>query len=287
MKREGVLLGLAIEAGADGLDPARYRLEFAQGPAIPLNEHLGAGIEVRSTGSIVCRHCGAEGRRSFGGGYCYNCFTTLARCDLCVVSPDRCHYHAGTCREPSWGEGFCMQPHLVYLANSSGVKVGITRAGRATGRWLDQGAIQGLVILEADSRRAAGLAEVAIARLLPDRTDWRKMLRSDVPALDLAATRRWLEGQSLELPEGVRWVPATEVTTLRYPLAYPAAGDGAAPAKVGLDQGPVTGNLIGMKGQYLVLDSGALNVRQHAGYRVEFSIGAARPAAGASQLGLF
>ncbi len=287
MKREGVISGLAIDYDVDGEAPAQYRLVFAEGPAVSLNEHIGAGLEIRATGTVVCRHCGAEGRRSFGGGYCYDCFTTLARCDLCVVSPDRCHYHLGTCREPSWGDAFCMQPHLVYLANSSGVKVGITRAGRAEGRWLDQGAIQGLVILEADSRRAAGLAEAAIARLLPDRTDWRKMLRSDVPTLDLAETRRWLEAQRLELPEGVGWTSEAPVTTLRYPLIYPPGHDGAAPGKVGLDEGPVSGNLLGMKGQYLVLDSGALNVRQHAGYRVEFSLGEALPTPGAAQLGLF
>ncbi|MEM8768708.1 MAG: DUF2797 domain-containing protein [Pseudomonadota bacterium] len=287
MKREGVLSGLTIDYDAQSGAPANYRLAFAEGPDVSLNEHLGAGLEIRATGTVVCRHCAAVGRRSFGGGYCYDCFTTLARCDLCVMSPDRCHYHQGTCREPDWGEAFCMQPHLVYLANSSGAKVGITRAGRAAGRWLDQGAIQGLVILEADSRRAAGLAEVAIAQLLPDRTDWRKMLRSDVPDLDLLEIRSWLETQALELPSGVRWVQDSDVAALRYPFSYPEGHDGAVPDKVSLDQGPVAGNLLAMKGQYLILDSGVLNVRQHAGYRVEFSLGATLPAAGSSQLGLF
>jgi hypothetical protein len=26
--------------------------------------------------------------------------TKLAQCDLCIMSPERCHYDAGTCREP-------------------------------------------------------------------------------------------------------------------------------------------------------------------------------------------
>lgn len=56
----------------------------------------------------------------------------------------RCHYDAGTCREPSWGEQFCMTDHIVYLSNSSGVKVGITRATQLPTRWIDQGARQGI-----------------------------------------------------------------------------------------------------------------------------------------------
>ena len=181
---EGELAGLAIEVVAAG-EPARYRLDLKDGPTIELNGQIGRGLQISFTGLVHCRYCGAESRKSFAGGYCYDCFSTLARCDLCVVSPDRCHYDAGTCREPDWGESFCMQPHRVYLANSSGIKVGITRKGRELGRWLDQGAIQGLVILEAATRRDAGLAEVAIAAVLTDRTDWRRMLRADVPPLDL------------------------------------------------------------------------------------------------------
>ena len=283
---EGELVGLGIQAGADH-EPARYQLEFKDGAAIALNARIGSGIEISFSGVVCCRHCSAESRKSFGGGYCYDCFSTLARCDLCVVSPDRCHYDAGTCREPDWGASFCMQPHLVYLANSSGIKVGITRAGRELGRWLDQGAIQGLVVLEADTRRDAGIVEAAIAQVLPDRTDWRRMLRADVPPLDLPAVWQRLRETELDLTDAVRPVTgaaAVDVTTLVYPLSANAPPE----RTLRLDESSISGNLKGMKGQYLLLGNDAFNVRAHAGYRVRVSIGPPldEDVAG-EQLGLF
>ncbi len=283
---EGELAGLSIHPGAAG-GPARYQLEFKDGPSIALNERIGCGVEIGFSGVICCRYCGTESRKSFGGGYCYDCFSTLARCDLCVVSPDRCHYDAGTCREPDWGESFCMQPHRVYLANSSGIKVGITRAGREIGRWLDQGAIQGLVILEAKTRRDAGITEATIAEVLPDRTDWRRMLRADVPELDLPGEWRRLRESGLALPGGVEPVPGVEsadVVVLSYPLTVNAPPE----RTLRLDECSISGNLKGMKGQYLVLGSGAFNVRAHAGYRVRMTMGAPRDEDTAGeQLGLF
>jgi hypothetical protein len=177
-----------------------------------------------------------------------------------------------------------MQPHRVYLANSSGLKVGITRAGREVGRWLDQGAIQGLVILAAETRRDAGLAEVAIGQQLADRTDWRKMLRADVPELDLTEARRRLFESDLLLPAGVSRVQGEEVVHMSYPLKA------TAPPEYlwRLDQGDIGGNLKGMKGQYLLLGRGAFNVRAHAGFRVEVTFGEPEdePVDG-EQLGLF
>lgn len=285
---QGALAGLAIDPGPEG-ETAAYSLRFADEQTLSLNDRIGTGIEFSFLGEVLCRHCGARSRRSFGGGYCYDCFTTLARCDLCVLSPDRCHYAAGTCREPEWGEAFCMQSHVVYLANTSGLKVGITRRGREIGRWLDQGAIQALEILEADTRRAAGLAEVLIGESLKDRTDWRKMLRADVPELDLVAARENLRGSGLPLPEGVRWSESAGVNRFRYPLSenrppertWKLAGAGST--------GKLAGNLRGMKGQYLLLGNGAFNVRQHAGFTVTVTLGPAldEPDENSEQLGLF
>ena len=165
--------------------------------------------------------------------------------------------------------------------------MGITRSGREQGRWLDQGAIQGLVVLEARSRRAAGLAEVIIARHLPDRTDWRRMLRADVPLLDLSAIWEKTRAQLPALPAGVSEVSgagARQVVRLSYPLTSTAPPE----QSLRLDDGPVAGNLKGMKGQYLLLGQGAFNVRAHAGYRVDVTIGEPLPESSAGeQLGLF
>ena len=91
------------------------------------NELLGSTIKLNYLGRIECIYCGRKTKKSFSQGYCYPCMIKLARCDSCIVSPEKCHYDEGTCREPEWGEQHCMRPHYVYLANSSGVKVGITR----------------------------------------------------------------------------------------------------------------------------------------------------------------
>ncbi len=285
--RQGTLDGLEILPG-EGKAPAAYRLNISDGADdhfIALNDLIGSGVTIEFLGDVECRHCGALSKRSFGGGYCYDCFSTLARCDLCVVSPDRCHYHAGTCREPAWAESFCMQPHVVYLANSSGAKVGITRQGREVRRWLDQGAIQGLAILEADTRRDAGLAEVKIGEMLNDRTDWRKMLRADVPELDLDALRERVRSAGLSLPDGVRWLSEGSVRRFHYPME-----NRIPPAEIfRLEKGAVRGNLKGMKAQYLLIGAGAFNVRQHAGFRVTVHFGPAleEAEAGGEQLGLF
>jgi hypothetical protein len=67
---------------------------------------------------------------------------------MCILKPEQCHYEAGTCREPEWGLAQCFKPHYVYLANSSGIKVGITRESQIPIRWIDQGAVQALPIMK-------------------------------------------------------------------------------------------------------------------------------------------
>ncbi|CAN0595260.1 unnamed protein product, partial [Ectocarpus sp. 12 AP-2014] len=107
---------------------------------LALNERIGEPLSLRWTGAIACTHCGRATKKSFAQGHCYPCFKRLAQCDTCIMRPETCHFFQGTCREPEWGERHCFQPHVVYLANSSGLKVGITRKTQMPTRWLDQGA---------------------------------------------------------------------------------------------------------------------------------------------------
>jgi len=144
---------------------------------VSVNPLLGKRIRLEYLGGIHCSHCGRKTSKSFSQGYCYPCFTSLAQCDTCIMSPERCHYDAGTCREPSWGESFCMTDHIVYLANSSGIKVGITRASQVPTRWIDQGARQALPILRVATRQQSGLVEDLLRTQVADRTNWRALLR--------------------------------------------------------------------------------------------------------------
>ena len=193
------------------------------------------------------------------------------------MSPEKCHYHLGTCREPEWGEQFCMTDHFVYLANSSGVKVGITRGSQIPTRWMDQGAIQALPIFRVSTRQQSGLVEVVFKNHVADKTNWRKMLKGEVDIIDLAEKRSELfqlckdEITALQDEYGVQsiqMIDDADVVTIDYPVQE-------FPTKVtsmNFDKKPeIEGVLKGIKGQYLIMDIGVLNIRKFGGYHIEFS----------------
>ena len=269
MHLSGGLAKLRSELG----DPVAYRIPVG-GEELPLDPLAGQRLTIRYTGDILCTHCGRATKKSYSQGHCFPCSQRLAACDLCIVKPERCHYHEGTCREPDWGEAHCMQPHVVYIANTSGLKVGITRKGQIPTRWIDQGAYAALPVAEVASRRIAGLLEVALAQHVADRTDWRAMLKGDPPAADLRSTAAALiERVSGPLDEirqafgsdAFTLLGNAEPVTIRYPvLEYPAKV-----RSLNLDKQPeITGMLVGVKGQYLIFDTGVLNIRKYTGYVV-------------------
>jgi len=257
---EGPLEKLKVTRG----EVVEYQLVVGD-RTLGLNRLVGKGLEIRFLDQISCRNCETPSRKSYGGGYCYPCFKKLAQCDLCVMSPDRCHYAQGTCREPEWGDEFCMQPHLVYLANSSGAKVGITRLGYEIGRWMDQGATQALAILKTPTRHIAGLCEVALARYLTDRTDWRALVSRDAPWVDLTQLREQLRNQVEDLPVESVWLDDAAEERFQYPVKSYARTLERLRLQ---DDGLIHAGLLGIKGQYLIFDTGVFNVRQHTSYHV-------------------
>jgi hypothetical protein len=194
------------------------------------------------------------------------------------MKPETCHYAAGTCREPEWGEAFCFQPHVVYLANSSGIKVGITRQSQIPTRWIDQGAIQALPVFQVASRYVSGLIEVILAEHVSDKTSWQQMLKNHVEPLALVEQRDDLLkkcADKLELlaqqigADALKFLPEVEVLQIQYPvLQYPTKIK-----SFNLDKDPqVSGVLQGIKGQYLLLDTGVINIRKFTGYEVELNV---------------
>jgi len=255
-------------------DPVAYRLRLGS-EEIPANPLLGKEITLRYTGTINCVHCGRVTSKSFNQGYCFPCFQSLAQCDSCIIHPEKCHFDQGTCREPEWGEQFCLQDHIVYLANSSAIKVGITRATQIPTRWIDQGAIQALPIIRVRSRLQSGLLEVMFRQHITDKTNWRNMLRSDGEMLDLEAEKdRLLKECREDLAEmeqqfgffGISILNGIDTLVIRYPVQK-------VPDKIpslNFDKNPeVQGVLLGIKGQYLIFDSGVINLRRFGGYCVE------------------
>jgi len=248
-----------------------FRLDDTQ---VPVNPFIGQRLRLEYLGAIHCSHCGKRTKTSFSQGYCYPCMTKLAQCDVCIMAPERCHYDAGTCREPSWGEQFCMTDHVVYLANSSGIKVGITRATQLPTRWLDQGASQALPIMRVATRQQSGLVEDILRSQVPDRTNWRALLKGDAEVLDLPAIREQIfeacadglrELQGRFGLQAIQPLPDAEVVQMRYPVeAYPKKI-----VSFNLDKDPVAeGTLLGIKGQYLIFDTGVINIRKYTAYQL-------------------
>lgn len=271
--QKGCLDKMQVAPGA----PAQYALPLNE-VRVPMNEYIGQHICLQHTGIIRCTHCNRVTKKSFNQGYCFPCFKALAQCDSCIVSPEKCHLHLGTCREPDWAESHCQTDHIVYLANSSGVKVGITRASQMPTRWLDQGATQALPIARVATRRLSGLFEVLCKTFVADKTDWRALLRSDVQAVDLMAVREQLlrnvgEGiAALQNEFGINAIQ-TLPDAAEQCFVYPINRYAEKVSTHNFDKTPVVeGELLGIKGQYLMLDTGAFNVRKFTAYEVEFSV---------------
>ncbi len=262
MHSSGQLRQLSHQTG----DPISYWLELGS-EAIQLNELLETPISITFEKKIQCVSCGREIKKTYNSGYCYPCFRDLPENDLCIVKPSLCHYQEGTCRDSEWGEHHCMQPHYVYLALSSNVKVGLTRKDNELRRWTDQGAVRGVVIAELPTRKIAGDLELELSQYVSDRTDWRKMLKDEVEEVDLAEVRAELLAK---IPDQYRefLLPFNAPTQLQYPLCSPAHKLKSFDL---LKQPVVQGTLLGIKGQYLILDTGVFNVRKHGGFHVRFS----------------
>jgi len=186
------------------------------------------------------------------------------------MKPETCHFDKGTCREPEWAESHCFRPHIIYLANSSGLKVGITRKSQIPIRWIDQGATQALAILEVKNRKTSGQIEVLFKNHISDKTDWRKMLKGQAPEIDL---QDWKE-KLLALVKD-------EISTFEYKileenevrLNYPVQTYPEKVSSFSLDKNKtIEGFLVGIKGQYLIFDSGVFNVRAHTGYEINIEV---------------
>lgn len=268
---QGPLQKMRTELG----NPVQYQLVLAD-QLIPLNAWLGKTIKLKHTGRIFCTHCNRPIKKTYNQGYCYPCFISLAQCDSCILKPETCHYHLGTCREPVWGESFCFQPHIVYLANSSGIKVGITRQTQVPTRWIDQGAAQALPVFKVPSRYVSGLIEVILAKRVSDKTNWQQMLKNHAKPLplterrdhllnlcevDLGAIKQRFGEQALEL------LTDAQTVDIHFPIEQ-------LPVKIKthcFSKNPeVMGVLQGIKGQYLLLDTGVINIRKYTGFEVEF-----------------
>lgn len=246
-------------------EPVSYGLEHSINE-LNLNSLIGKDLRLTYSGKIFCSNCGKKTKKSYSQGHCFPCTMKLASCDLCILKPETCHYDKGTCREPQWGEENCFRPHVIYLANSSGLKVGITRKTQIPIRWMDQGASEALPILEVKNRFISGQIEVLFKNHISDKTDWRKMLKGEPERINLV---EWRDKLLSEVAEELKAFEYTVLNAEPMKFHYPVEKYPEKVTSFNFDKTPeVTGKLIGIKGQYLIFDTGVLNVRSYAGYEI-------------------
>jgi hypothetical protein len=245
-----------------------YFLNLDNEAVCNMNDLLGHEISLSFEGRIFCTSCGKKIRKAYSSGLCYPCMTTLPEADMCILKPQQCHHHLGTCRDPQWGLDNCFQPHTLYLARSSSIKIGITRGEVPFFRWVDQGATEGMAIGTFPSRIEVGKAEFAISDKMSDRTNWRKMLTNDVtdvPFDDFIDMAKDL----LSDDQRQHLIEAPQTHKINYPIdKYPTKVKSCNLNKVP----EITKTLTGIKGQYLIFGDEVINLRSHAGYEIDFSV---------------
>jgi hypothetical protein len=236
---------------------------------IPLNDYLGREISIEHTGRIFCKNCGKKTNKSFSQGFCYPCFQNAPENAECILHPELCRGHEGLGRDPEWEKNHHVQPHFVYLAFATEVKVGVTRTTQGITRWIDQGAEAVQVIAEVPYRQLAGEIEVYLKDYFTDKTHWQRML-THAGGPNIQALKEGVNQAETVLPEVYQeYFPIeNEACIIRYPqLLIPEKVSSTNFEK----ELKVTGKLIGIKGQYLFFEGGkVMNVRTMEGYETEF-----------------
>ena len=246
-------------------------------------------MKLKHTSKFKCTVCGRDTKKLFDA-CCFPCFQSSAQADRCLLNPVNCHYSAGTCREPKWGEENCYRPHYLYLAFTDKLKVGITRSTQVPTRWIDQGATVAVLLAKAGSRHQVGILESYLSSRFADKSHWLKMLKTgnnkmSMPEFEAArqeAIGHLKAGLSnsessaqLSAPVVPSCPDAARVDLLSNApmchLEYPLwSGVPEKITSMNLDKSPlIESRILGVKGQYLFLESGVLNVRRHEGYVVD------------------
>ena len=270
----GVIRKLKSTLGVNG--SVHYQLPIGD-DFLDLNDVIGKKLTLTNSKEIKCCHCSTPIKKTYAQGYCYPCMQRLAQCDMCIMKPETCHYDKGTCREPEWGEANCMIDHYVYLSNTSSLKVGITRHTQIPTRWVDQGATQALPIFKVSTRLQSGLVEIALAEFISDKTNWRAMLKGVPESIDLKAKANELKPLICDALADLRleygFDAIQELNEDVVELNFPVTEYLSKVASLNLDKTPeISGTLLGIKGQYLIFDTGVINIRKYGSYNLTVNV---------------
>ncbi|MGK0386173.1 MAG: hypothetical protein ACI849_000782 [Patiriisocius sp.] len=263
MQFQGTLTKMQTEIGS----PIQYYLVF-ENDFLNVNQLLDKKINISFVG-FQCLNCKKE-KKIYRQGFCYDCFYKIPQAADWIMHPEQSKAHLGVeDRDLEYEKSVQLKPHIVYLANSSNVKVGVTRKTQIPTRWIDQGAHEAIEIVEVPNRYLAGITEVALKDHVGDKTNWRTMLKNEIQDQDLAF---WRDKLKQYIPEEAKpyFIENNTETSLEFPvLQYPTKLK-----TLNLIKTPeYTGTLKGIKGQYLIFeDDTVFNVRSNEGYVVSINM---------------
>ena len=265
MQHEGNIHKMRTELA----NPVQYFLPIGENE-IEMNTLIGKEISMNFAGQINCIKCGRRTKTSFHQGFCFNCLQTAPEASESVIRPELSKSQFGIARDLEWAQKHDLADHIVYLAVSSDVKVGVTRSHQIPTRWIDQGASYAIKLATTPNRHIAGVIEVFMKKYYTDKTNWRAMLKNEVAEnINLQNEKqKVIQLLPAELRKYIE--PNNETTTIEYPAQQ-------FPQKIksiGFDKMPtIEGVLQGIKGQYLLFENDlVLNIRKHNGYFLEIVI---------------
>jgi hypothetical protein len=263
MEKKGTLRKMNVSLNS----VVEYTLNLDNEPVEGLNKLLNSEVNLSWTGNIFCINCGRSIKKTYGQGFCFKCFSEAPQAAPCIIRPELCEAHLGKGRDPEWEERNHNKPHVVYLAQTSDVKVGVTRKTQVPNRWIDQGAWRALPIAEVPYRQLAGELELELKQFITDRTDWRKMLTDEKGDEDIYELR---DTYLAFLPSKFEQYKLKDESFLE--IEYPVTQYPSKVSSLSLEkEKSVQGELSGIRGQYLYFNRNhVINLRKYSGYEVIF-----------------
>jgi len=263
MHYKGVLTKMKTENGS----PIQYYLVF-KNDFLHVNQLLDKHLSIHFVG-YECLNCSLN-KEIYRQGFCRQCFFDIPQAADWIMRPELSKAHLGIeDRDLAYEENVQLKPHIVYLANSSNVKVGVTRKTQVPTRWIDQGAHEAIEILEVPNRYLAGIAEVALKEHVGDKTNWRTMLKNEIQDENLV---EWRDKLKAFIP--VEAMPYYLESNMETNLEFPVLNYPKKIKSLNLKKTPqFSGVLKGIKGQYLIFeDDTVFNVRGSEGFVVQLAI---------------
>ena len=263
MLYQGVLRKMQTEFA----EPIQYFL-ILDNDFLNMNQLLGKQICMEFV-KYECLNCGLN-KKIYRQGFCQSCFFDIPQAADWIMKPELSTAHLDQeDRDIEYEKKVQLKPHIVYLANSSNVKVGVTRKTQVPTRWIDQGAHEAIEILEAPNRYLAGITEVALKNHVADKTNWRKMLKNDVKDENLL---EWREKLKAFIPAEAKdyYIALNNETHIQFPVnQYPQK-----PKSLNIEKEKTyQGKLTGIKAQYLIFEGDRVfNVRGNEGLVVSVEV---------------